>query len=103
MKLCTKSTSPKGRMTPNYHLDDPGTDVYVGDCRAVLASLPAASVDLVFADPPFNWDVQYGGWDDDRPREEYIHFTHAWLDGCIRVLAGHGSLWVNIPDDTAAE
>src|SRR4051812_18281586 len=103
MKQRTRSTSPSGPMTPTYHLDDPGTDVFVGDCRAVLASLPAGSVDLVFADPPFNWDVQYGEWDDARPREEYLAFTHAWLDGCIRVLKDEGSLWVNIPDDTAAE
>src|SRR5262249_28483141 len=77
--------------------------VYVGDCGEVLAGLPAHSVDLIFADPPFNWDVAYGDWDDDRPREEYLAFTRAWLDGCLRVLNGHGSLWVNIPDDTAAE
>jgi site-specific DNA-methyltransferase (adenine-specific) len=90
-------------MDPAFHLDDPATDVYVGDCRKVLAKLPAKSVDLVFADPPFNWDVRYGEWDDKRPREEYLGFTRGWLDGCIRVLADHGSLWVNIPDDTAAE
>jgi site-specific DNA-methyltransferase (adenine-specific) len=88
---------------PAYRLDDPATSVYVGDCRSVLAALPEKSVDLVFADPPFNWDVQYGEWDDSRPREEYLAFTHHWLDACIRVLGDRGSLWVNIPDDTAAE
>ena len=71
-------------MTPNYHLDDPATDVFVGDCREILAKLPERSVDLVFADPPFNWDVPYGDWDDDRPRDEYLKFTCDWLDGCIR-------------------
>jgi site-specific DNA-methyltransferase (adenine-specific) len=90
-------------MTPTHHLDDPATDVYVGDCREVLAQLSKKSVDLVFADPPFNWNVDYGAWDDSRPREDYIEFTQQWLDGCIRVLKDHGSLWVNIPDDTAAE
>lgn len=90
-------------MEPVHHLDDPATDVYVGDCRKVLAGLPEKSVDLVFADPPFNWNVDYGAWDDRRPREDYIDFSHEWLDGCIRVLKDHGSLWVNIPDDTAAE
>src|SRR5262245_5717569 len=90
-------------MEPVHHLDDPATDVYVGDCRKVLSALPPKSVDLVFADPPFNWNVDYGAWDDRRPREDYIDFTHEWLDGCIRVLKERGSLWVNIPDDTAAE
>ena len=37
------------------------------------------------------------------PRAEYERFTFDWLDGCIEALAPHGSLWVNIPDDTAAE
>jgi DNA modification methylase len=37
------------------------------------------------------------------PRAEYERFTFDWLDGCIECLAPHGSLWVNIPDDTAAE
>jgi DNA modification methylase len=89
--------------TPSYRLERPETSVYVGDCREVLASLPEASVDLVFADPPFNWDVQYDEWDDARPRQEYLAFTHEWLDACIRVLKNDGSFWVNIPDDTAAE
>lgn len=88
---------------PTYRLDDPDTRVFVGDCREVLAALPARSVDLIFADPPFNWDVPYGDWDDARPRGEYLTFTEQWLDACQRVLADAGSFWVNIPDDTAAE
>src|SRR5438128_2492550 len=88
---------------PKLHLDNPSTDVLVGDCREVLHKLPAGSVDLVFADPPFNWDVKYGEWDDKRPRQEYVQFTHELLDACIRVLADQGALWVNIPDDAAAE
>lgn len=84
--------------------DDPDTRVYVGDCRDVLANLPdRGEVDLIFADPPFNWDVPYDEWRDGMPREEYERFTFDWLDGCIEALAPHGALWVNIPDDTAAE
>jgi site-specific DNA-methyltransferase (adenine-specific) len=88
---------------PTYRLEDPATEVYVGDCREILNALPERSVDLIFADPPFNWDVPYGEWDDAQPREEYLAFAHQWLDACIRVLNHHGSFWVNIPDDTAAE
>jgi len=89
--------------SPTYRLDDPDTAVFVGDCRQVLAQLPEKSIDLIFADPPFNWDVNYGDWDDARPREEYLTFTTEWIDACLRVLADRGSFWVNIPDDTAAE
>jgi site-specific DNA-methyltransferase (adenine-specific) len=88
---------------PTYRLDNPSTEVYVGDCREVLRSLPGGCADLIFADPPFNWDVPYGEWDDARPREEYVGFTREWLDACLRVLGERGSFWVNIPDDTAAE
>jgi site-specific DNA-methyltransferase (adenine-specific) len=87
----------------DYQLDEPDTRIYVGDCRQHLDRLPEKSVDLIFADPPFNWDVPYDEWDDSRPREEYLAFTHQWLDACLRVLANHGSFWINIPDDSAAE
>jgi len=90
-------------LKPKYHLSHPDTDVYVGDNRQVLKQLPQGSVDMIFADPPFNWDVNYDKWDDDLPREDYLGFTRQWLDACIGVLAEHGSIWVNIPDDTAAE
>ena len=89
---------------PDFVADDPDTRLYVGDCRDVLANIPEkGQVDLVFADPPFNWDVPYESWADGMPRREYERFTYDWLDGCIDCLAPHGSLWVNIPDDTAAE
>ncbi len=89
---------------PKYSAENPDTRVYLGDCRDVLANLPdKGEVDLIFADPPFNWDVPYDKWNDGMPRAEYERFTFDWLDGCIEALAPHGSLWVNIPDDTAAE
>lgn len=95
---------PVTTLTPRFQADDPDTRVYVGDCRDVLASLPdRGAVDLIFADPPFNWDVPYGDWHDGMPRAAYERFTFEWLDACIESLAPHGSLWVNIPDDTAAE
>ncbi len=83
-----------------------GARVYVGDCREILARLPEVKkkeVDLVFADPPFNWSRAYDEWDDKMPRNEYLDFTYDWLDLCIGSLREHGAIWVNIPDDTAAE
>ncbi|MDZ4754889.1 MAG: site-specific DNA-methyltransferase [Phycisphaerae bacterium] len=90
--------------TPAFSDSTPDTRLYVGDCRDVLANLPdKGAIDLIFADPPFNWDVPYDEWQDGMPRAAYERFTFDWLDGCIEALAPHGSLWVNIPDDTAAE
>ena len=93
-----------GVVTPAFSADDPDTRLYVGDCRDVLPSLPdRGDVDLVFADPPFNWDVPYDGWKDGMPRDEYERFTFDWLDACVDVLSATGALWVNVPDDSAAE
>jgi DNA modification methylase len=89
---------------PAFSSAEPDTRLYIGDCRDILAALPdKGSVDLVFADPPFNWDVPYDEWQDGMPRREYEKFTFEWLDGCVDALAPNGSIWVNIPDDTAAE
>ena len=79
-----------------------------GDCLEALAALPERSVDLVFADPPYN--LQLGGdlvrpdnskvdavddaWDKFSSFEEYDRFTRAWLQGCRRVLKDDGAIWV---------
>ncbi len=80
--------------------------VWVGDCRDVLPLIPEVRdhrVDLVFADPPFNWNRAYDHWDDAMPEEKYLKFTYDWLDLCVDALTKRGSMWVNIPDDWAAE
>ncbi|RMH14238.1 MAG: site-specific DNA-methyltransferase, partial [Planctomycetota bacterium] len=77
-----------------------------GDCREILprlAEIRNQEVDLVFADPPFNWARAYDEWNDRMSTEEYLAFTYEWLDVCIDGLKETGSLWVNIPDDWAAE
>jgi len=78
--------------------------LHLGDCRQTIpkAAQPE-SVDLIFADPPFNWARNYEEWDDKRPDDEYLDFTYTWLDLCINALKPAGSFWVNIPDDWAAE
>ena len=91
---------------PTFHATDPDTRAYVGDCREVLAAIPecrAGAVDMIFADPPFNWNRAYDEWDDAIPDDEYIRFTYDCLDLCVKALKPTGSMWVNIPDDWAAE
>jgi DNA modification methylase len=80
--------------------------LYVGDCRSILPKIPevkASKVDLVFADPPFNWNRGYDSWNDAMKDDDYLAFTREWLDLCIGALRPGGALWVNIPDDWAAE
>ena len=100
------ATPPSRAPKPAFTLEKPRTRVYVGDCRSLLPRIPevaAGAVDLVFADPPFNWQVKYDKWHDGMGRDEYLRFTYDWLDACVDALAPHGAIWVNIPDDTAAE
>ena len=79
-----------------------------GDCLDVLEQLPPESVDLVFADPPYNLQLQkelrrpnnskvngvHEDWDRFNSFEDYDLFTRAWLTACRRVLKKTGTLWV---------
>src|SRR5882757_3969229 len=82
--------------------------IILGDCIAELKKLPAKSVDLVFADPPYN--LQLGGdllrpdnskvdavdddWDHFESFATYDKFTREWMSECRRVLKDDGAIWV---------
>ena len=82
--------------------------IFVGDCVAALAKLPAESVDLVFADPPYNLQLQGDlkrpddsrvdavddDWDKFSSFAAYDDFTRAWLLACRRVMKPNATLWV---------
>jgi site-specific DNA-methyltransferase (adenine-specific) len=86
----------------------PLDQILVGDCREILAGLPENSVDLVFADPPYNLQLQQelfrpnhslvdavtDDWDQFSSFAEYDAFCREWLEGCRRVLKDTGTLWV---------
>lgn len=79
-----------------------------GDCIEVLKSLPEESVDLIFADPPYNLqlkkdlsrpdashvDAVMDEWDHFESFKEYDDFTKEWLKECKRVLKKDGTIWV---------
>lgn len=73
--------------------------LYQGDCLNLLSALPNESVDLVFADPPFNLGKQYGeGVSDRLETSEYLNWSQQWLGESIRILKPGGSLFVfNLP------
>jgi DNA modification methylase len=77
--------------------------VLTGDCLRHLAALPEGSVDLAFADPPFNIGYEYDVYDDRRCRQEYLAWTDRWLTAVRRVLKPAGSFYVAIGDEYAAE
>ncbi len=90
------------------HSDLPLDQILQGDCLELLGSLPENSVDLVFADPPYNLQLQQELWRPDLSRveavtdawdkfssfAEYDAFTRSWLAACRRVLKDTGTLWV---------
>lgn len=79
-----------------------------GDSIETMNSLPEKSIDLVFADPPYNLQLQQELWRPDMSKvdavndewdkfddiEEYDRFTRAWLEACRRILKDNGTLWV---------
>jgi len=97
----SESTEPAGAA--------PGLDVILaGDCIEVMQSLPAESVDLIFADPPYNLqlrgelhrpdnsrvDAVDDAWDRFASFEAYDAFTRAWLPAARRLLKPDGAIWV---------
>jgi modification methylase len=82
--------------------------IHQGDCLEVLDSLPERSVDLIFADPPYNLQLQGELWRPNQTRVDavdddwdkfasfaaYDSFTRAWLGACRRVLKDTGTIWV---------
>ena len=82
--------------------------ILVGDCIELMLALPAASVDLVFADPPYNLQLNRDlrrpnnslvdgveeAWDKFTDFASYDRFTRDWLQAARRLLKPNGSLWV---------
>lgn len=85
-----------------------GIRLFRGDVIDVLNSLPEKSVDLIFADPPYNLSndgftchagkrvsVNKGKWDKSKGIEEDFNFHYSWIETCKRVLKSNGTLWIS--------
>lgn len=86
----------------------PLNNIIKGDCVEILKSLPEKSIDLIFADPPYNLQLQNelhrpnmtkveavdDDWDKFSSFETYDKFTYEWLSECKRVLKPTGCIWV---------
>lgn len=73
------------------------------DCIAGMSQLEGGSVDLVFADPPFNIGYQYDVYEDRKSADEYLNWTNGWGEQVRRILKPTGTFWLAIGDDFAAE
>lgn len=85
-----------------------GIRLYLGDVIEVLKELPEESIDLIFADPPYNLSndgftchagkrvsVNKGDWDKSRGIDEDFQFHYKWIEACKRVLKPNGTLWIS--------
>jgi site-specific DNA-methyltransferase (adenine-specific) len=72
--------------------------VLCGNAAEVLSDYPDGSVDLAFADPPYNLAKSYSSYQDVKDDEAYVQWCNSWLKEYIRVLKPTGSLYiVNLP------
>ena len=82
--------------------------IYVGNCLEKMKELPSNSVDLIFADPPYNLQLEKSlkrpdhsnvngvreNWDKFKNFEEYDNFTKKWVGEARRILKEDGAIWV---------
>ena len=97
-----RSSKPAASASPSPEL--PANDIVTGDCIATMSAWPEDSVDLIFADPPYNIGFEYDGhYVDRRPDDEYVQWTNDWISAATRLMKPSGSLYVLIGDEYAAE
>jgi len=96
----------KSRRKPEIIGD--GCDIYLGDCLEIMAELPPNSVDMIFADPPYNLSndgftchagravsVNKGEWDRSQGIEKDFEFHKIWISACRRLLKPNGTIWIS--------
>jgi site-specific DNA-methyltransferase (adenine-specific) len=77
--------------------------IHQGDCVAGLLQVGSGSIDLVFADPPFNIGYDYDEYDDRLDEDKYLDWCRTWMGEVHRVLKADGTFWLAIGDEYAAE
>ncbi len=80
--------------------------IYHGNCLDILPKIPSETIDLIFADPPYNMSKKHGlGWKyskhitmeaewDMFSKDGYFKFNKEWIKEALRVLKHGGSLWI---------
>ena len=88
--------------------EDKDFRLYLGDSIKILSKLPKESVDMIFADPPYNLSsggitckggkmesVDKGEWDKPLTLQENLKFTKKWIRACASVLKPNGTIWIS--------
>lgn len=77
--------------------------IHQGDCIERMRQIESGTIDLVFADPPFNIGYEYDEYHDRQSDDEYIEWSRQWMEEVYRVLKPNGTFWLSIGDEYAAE
>ena len=81
-----------------FDIDKSLNKVIAGDCLEVLRSIPSDSIDMTFADPPFNLKKKYSSYSDSLEVSDYLSWCDEWLKEIARITKPSGSIFVhNIP------
>ena len=75
-----------------------GVTLYHGDCREVLAALPAESVQCIVTSPPYNVGLKGASWQDNLSDEDFAEFNRQWLEVLVPIMAESARLYVVVSD-----
>ena len=90
-------------MSEAVKLNIPLDQILNGECIQVMKTIPSASIDCIFADPPYNLQLQgelrrpddtIVDWDKFKSFQLYDQFCRSWLKECHRLLRKNGTIWV---------
>ena len=101
-----EDTMPQAKT--KLYFKDNSFELYLDDCRDFLNNFSKESVDMIFADPPYNLSnngftchagkrvsVNKGEWDESRGLDEDLKFHIEWIKACRRVLKPGGTIWIS--------
>lgn len=86
---------------PSLLYEHPNGQIWIGDTTTWLASLPSESVDLIFADPPYN--LKKAAWDNFEGDLQYLNWTVRWVEQAARALKPTGTLYICGFSETLAD
>jgi len=78
--------------SPKLFYSHPNGEIWIGDAVAWLHTLESESVDLIFADPPYN--IKKAEWDTFESQQDYVNWSMEWIEQAARVLKPTGTLYI---------
>jgi len=87
-----QQTGNTSQQSPSLYYDHPNGELWIGDAIAWLSSISTGSVDLIFADPPYN--IKKAEWDTFDSQQRYVEWSLEWIEHAARVLKPAGTMYI---------